>query len=434
MRGDFRRPVLSEILTLIDNRTSKEYEIEIHDGNIRAKDLRQIKVNDDDFGMMSYDPSFENTASCKSSVTFIDGDEGILRYRGYPIEQLAESSSQLEVSKLLIDGELPSEQELSRWVLDIKANNSVPEDINNIIKAFPVSAHAMGALTSLEAALSTFYPNSKDIADDKENYLSICRLVAQVPILAANFFRHTQGLSIVPPDNSLDYAENFLNMMFEGDNKKLHPDLVKAMDTLLILHADHEQNCSASVMRNVGSSEPDPFSAVSAATAALYGPLHGGANEAVLQMLTEIGSVENIPSFIEKVKKKEVKLMGFGHRVYKAYDPRAKYLKLAADKVFNVTGTNPLLDIALELESIALSEDYFVARNLYPNVDFYSGLIYESMGIPKDMFTVLFTIGRTPGWLAQWKELLSDKEQKIARPRQVYTGYDSRDYVSIDKR
>jgi len=425
---------LSEVLTITDSRTNKEYKVEIHDGNIRAKDLRQIKVNEEEFGMMSYDPSFENTASCKSSVTYIDGDAGILRYRGYPIEQLAESSSQLEVSKLLIDGELPSKEELSKWISDVKEHNSVPEEINNIIKAFPVSSHAMGALTSLEAALSTFYPNSKNITDEDENYRSICRLMAQVPILAANFYRHSQGLSFIAPDNSLDYSENFLNMMFEGDNKKMHPDLVSAMDTLLILHADHEQNCSASVMRNVGSSEPDPFSAVSAATAALYGPLHGGANEAVLQMLTEIGSVENIPAFMDKVKKKEVKLMGFGHRVYKAYDPRAKYLKEAAYKVFNVTGTNPLLDIALELESIALNEDYFVARNLYPNVDFYSGLIYESMGIPKDMFTVLFTIGRTPGWLAQWKELLADKDQKIARPRQVYTGYDSRDYVNMESR
>ena len=425
---------MSEILTINDSRTNKEYKIEIHDGNIRAKDLRQIKVNEDEFGMMSYDPSFENTASCKSSVTYIDGDEGILRYRGYPIEQLAESSSQLEVSKLLIDGELPNNEELKKWVADVKEHNSVPADINNIIKAFPQNSHAMGALTSLEAALSTFYPESKNIDDADENYRSMCRLIAQVPILAANFYRHSQGLDFINPDDSLDYAENFLNMMFHGDEKKMHPDLVSAMDTLLILHADHEQNCSASVMRNVGSSEPDPFSAVSAATAALYGPLHGGANEAVLQMLTEIGSVENIPAFIEKVKKKEVKLMGFGHRVYKAYDPRAKYLKEAADKVFSVTGTNPLLDIALELESIALSEDYFVDRNLYPNVDFYSGLIYESMGIPKDMFTVLFTIGRTPGWLAQWKELLEDKDQKIARPRQVYTGYDSRDYIKLDKR
>ena len=425
---------MSEVLTITDSRTNKEYKLDIQDGNIRAKDLRQIKVNEDEFGMMSYDPSFENTASCKSSVTYIDGDQGILRYRGYPIEQLAENSNQLEVSKLLIDGELPSKDELSKWISDIKEYNSVPTEINDIIKAFPKSAHAMGALTSLEAALSTFYPESKNIADEEENYRSICRLVAQVPILAANFYRHTQGLDIVDPDNSLDYAGNFLNMMFQGDDKKLHPDLVSAMDTLLILHADHEQNCSASVMRNVGSSEPDPFSAVSAATAALYGPLHGGANEAVLQMLTEIGSVDKIPNFIEQVKKKEVKLMGFGHRVYKAYDPRAKYLKEAADKVFSVTGTNPLLDIALELESIALSEDYFKARNLYPNVDFYSGLIYESMGIPKDMFTVLFTIGRTPGWLAQWKELLADKDQKIARPRQVYTGYDSRDYIGLDKR
>ena len=424
-----------DILNITDSRTGKSYELEINDGNIRARDLRQIKVNDDEFGMMSYDPSFENTASCKSSVTFIDGDKGILRYRGYPIEQLAEKSSQLEVSKLLIDGELPNKSELDKWVSDIKSFNSVPNEIAKIITSFPESSHPMGVLISSIAALSTFYPNSKEITDDQENYENICRLIAQVPILAAYIYRHSQGLKIVPPDNSLSYSENFLNMLFDGDKNKLNPEIISAMDALFILHADHEQNCSASVMRNTGSSEPDPYSAVAAATAALYGPLHGGANEAVLDMLSnEIKSVENIPDFLDKVQKKEALLMGFGHRVYKSYDPRAKYIKKAADNVFEKTGTNPLLDIALKLESIALSEDYFIQRNLYPNVDFYSGLIYQSMGIPSPMFTVLFTIGRTPGWLAQWKEFLNDKDQKIARPRQIYTGYDSRDYQDLESR
>ena len=424
-----------DILNITDSRTGKSYELEINDGNIRARDLRQIKVNDDEFGMMSYDPSFENTASCKSSVTYIDGDKGLLRYRGYPIEQLAEKSSQLEVSKLLIDGELPNKSELDKWVSDIKSFNSVPNEIEKIITSFPESSHPMGVLISSIAALSTFYPNSKEIADDKENYENICRLIAQVPILAAYIYRHSQGLKIVPPDNSLSYSENFLNMLFDGDENKLNPEIINAMDALFILHADHEQNCSASVMRNAGSSEPDPYSAVAAATAALYGPLHGGANEAVLDMLSnEIKSVENIPDFLDKVQKKEALLMGFGHRVYKSYDPRAKYIKKAADSVFEKTGTNPLLDIALKLESIALSEDYFIQRNLYPNVDFYSGLIYQSMGIPSPMFTVLFTIGRTPGWLAQWKEFLNDKDQKIARPRQIYTGYDSRDYQDLESR
>ena len=424
-----------DILNITDSRTGKSYELEINDGNIRARDLRQIKVNDDEFGMMSYDPSFENTASCKSSVTFIDGDKGILRYRGYPIEQLAEKSSQLEVSKLLIDGELPNKSELDKWVSDIKSFNSVPNEIAKIITSFPESSHPMGVLISSIAALSTFYPNSKEITDDEENYENICRLIAQVPILAAYIYRHSQGLKIVPPDNSLSYSENFLNMLFDGDENKLNPEIINAMDALFILHADHEQICSASVMRNTGSSEPDPYSAVAAATAALYGPLHGGANEAVLDMLSnEIKSVENIPDFLDKVQKKEALLMGFGHRVYKSYDPRAKYIKKAADNVFEKTGTNPLLDIALKLESIALSEDYFIQRNLYPNVDFYSGLIYQSMGIPSPMFTVLFTIGRTPGWLAQWKEFLNDKDQKIARPRQIYTGYDSRDYQDLESR
>ncbi len=422
-------------LSITDNRTGKSYEIDIDDGNIRAKQLRQIKVNDDEFGMMSYDPSYENTASCKSSVTYIDGDNGILRYRGYPIEQLAENSSQLEVSKLLIDGELPKKDDLDKFISDIKEFNQLPSGMEAIIKSFPKNSHPMGVLVSTIAALGTFYPDSKNIQSEEENYKNICRLIAQVPILAAYFYRHSQGLEIVQPDNSLSYSQNFLNMLFEGDDKKLNPDLVDAMDTLLILHADHEQNCSASVMRGTGSSESDPYSSVSAAAAALYGPLHGGANEAVLEMLSkEIKTVENIPSFLESVQKKEALLMGFGHRVYKSYDPRAKYLKIAADKVFEITGTNPLLDIALKLESIALSEDYFKARNLYPNVDFYSGLIYESMGIPTPMFTVLFAVGRTPGWLAQWKEFLNDKDQKIARPRQVYTGYDSRDYLALESR
>ena len=422
-------------LSITDNRTGKSYEIDIDDGNIRAKQLRQIKVNDDEFGMMSYDPSYENTASCKSSVTYIDGDNGILRYRGYPIEQLAENSSQLEVSKLLIDGELPSKADLDKFISDIKEFNELPSGMESIIKSFPKDSHPMGVLVSTIAALGTFYPESKNIQSEEENYKNICRLIAQVPILAAYFYRHSQGLEIVQPDNSLSYSQNFLNMLFKGDDKKLNPDLVDAMDTLLILHADHEQNCSASVMRGTGSSESDPYSSVAAAAAALYGPLHGGANEAVLEMLSkEIKTVENIPSFLESVQKKEALLMGFGHRVYKSYDPRAKYLKIAADKVFEITGTNPLLDIALKLESIALSEDYFKARNLYPNVDFYSGLIYESMGIPTPMFTVLFAVGRTPGWLAQWKEFLNDKDQKIARPRQVYTGYDSRDYLPLESR
>ena len=422
-------------LSITDNRTGKSYEIDIDGGNIRAKHLRQIKVNDDEFGMMSYDPSYENTASCKSSVTYIDGDNGILRYRGYPIEQLAENSSQLEVSKLLIDGELPKKDDLDKFISDIKEFNQLPSGMEAIIKSFPKNSHPMGVLVSTIAALGTFYPDSKNIQSEEENYKNICRLIAQVPILAAYFYRHSQGLEIVQPDNSLSYSQNFLNMLFEGDDKKLNPDLVDAMDTLLILHADHEQNCSASVMRGTGSSESDPYSSVAAAAAALYGPLHGGANEAVLEMLSkEIKTVENIPSFLESVQNKEALLMGFGHRVYKSYDPRAKYLKIAADKVFKITGTNPLLDIALKLESIALSEDYFKARNLYPNVDFYSGLIYESMGIPTPMFTVLFAVGRTPGWLAQWKEFLNDKDQKIARPRQVYTGYDSRDYLVIESR
>ena len=429
-----RHKLAKNTLTLIDNRVDKTYEIEIESATIRAKDLRQIKVTEDEFGMMSYDPSFENTASCKSGITFIDGDKGILRYRGYPIEQLAESSNQLEVSKLLIDGELPNEKEFRKWQLDIQSNNVVPEPIKDIIQAFPKNAHPMGTLISLVAALSTFYPEAKNITNDKENYLNICRLIAQVPILAAYFYRHSQNLTLIPPDNSLSYAENLLNMMFDGDEKKLHPNIVDAMDKLLILHADHEQNCSASVMRNVGSSEPDPYSSVSAAASALYGPLHGGANEAVLEMLGHIQTADNIRSFLDKVQNKEVKLMGFGHRVYKAYDPRAKCIKKAADSVFAITGTNPLLDIALQLESIALSEEYFIARNLYPNVDFYSGLIYQSMGIPTEMFTVLFAIGRTPGWLAQWKELLSDDEQKIARPRQIYTGYGSRNYIDVSKR
>jgi citrate synthase len=427
--------VSKDSLSITDNRTGKSYEIDIDGGNIRAKQLRQIKVNDDEFGMMSYDPSYENTASCKSSVTYIDGDNGILRYRGYPIEQLAENSSQLEVSKLLIDGELPKKNDLDKFISDIKEFNHLPSGMEAIIKSFPKNSHPMGVLVSTIAALGTFYPDSKNIQSEEENYKNICRLIAQVPILAAYFYRHSQGLEIVQPDNSLSYSQNFLNMLFEGDDKKLNPDLVDAMDTLLILHADHEQNCSASVMRGTGSSESDPYSSVAAAAAALYGPLHGGANEAVLEMLSkEIKTVENIPSFLESVQKKEALLMGFGHRVYKSYDPRAKYLKIAADKVFEITGTNPLLDIALKLESIALSEDYFSARNLYPNVDFYSGLIYESMGIPTPMFTVLFAVGRTPGWLAQWKEFLNDKDQKIARPRQVYTGYDSRDYLALESR
>lgn len=425
-----------DTLTIKDNRTGKEYELPITNDTIKAMDLRQIKVKDDDFGMMSYDPAFGNTASCTSRVTFIDGENGILRYRGYPIEQLAEKSSFLEVAYLLIHGELPNKSELNAWEHDITHHTYINESIKKLMDGYRYDAHPMGMLLGTVGALSTFYPNAKDIFDKDIQKLEIRRLIAKVPTIAAFSYRHIMGFPFVYPDNDLSYAGNFLNMMFKMTETKYEPNpaIERAIDVLFILHADHEQNCSASAMRNVGSSQPDPYSATAAAIAALYGPLHGGANEAVLEMLAEIGSKDRIPQFIERAKKGEFRLMGFGHRVYKAYDPRAKIIKDIAHDVFEVTGVNPYLEIALELEKIALEDEYFVKRRLYPNVDFYSGLIYQSMGLPTSMFTVLFAIARTAGWLAQWLEFLNDPESRIARPRQVYLGEGERKYVPMSKR
>ncbi len=423
-------------LSVKDNRTGKTYELAIDNDTIKATDLRQIKVKDEDFGMMSYDPAFGNTASCKSKVTFIDGEKGILRYRGYPIEDLAKKSNFLEVAYLLIHGELPSKSEYESWVHDITHHTYVHENIRKLMDGFRYDAHPMGMLLSTVGALSTFYPGAKDIFDTDVQKLEIRRLIAKAPTIAGFSYRHTMGLPYVYPDNELSYAGNFLSMMFKMTETKYEPNpaIEKAIDVLFILHADHEQNCSASAMRNVASSHPDPYSAAAAAIAALYGPLHGGANEAVLEMLAEIGSIDKIPQYIERAKKGEFRLMGFGHRVYKAYDPRAAIIKDIAHDVFEVTGKNPLLDIALELERIALEDDYFVRRRLYPNVDFYSGLIYQSIGLPTSMFTVLFAIARMSGWLAQWLELLNDPETRIARPRQVYLGEENRKYVAMSRR
>jgi citrate synthase len=428
--------VAKDTLSITDNRTGKTYELPVENDTIRAMDLRQIKVNDDDFGMMSYDPAFGNTASCISKVTYIDGDNGVLMYRGYPIEQLAEKSNYLEVAYLLLNGELPTKKEYDDWVYNIIHHTIIHENIKKFMDGFRYDAHPMGMLLGTVGALSTFYPEAKDIFNKEVRDIQVHRLIAKMPTMAAFAYRHTQGMPYAYPDNDLSYAGNFLNMMFKMTELKYEPDPVieKAVDILFILHADHEQNCSASAMRNVGSSLPDPYSATAAAIAGLYGPLHGGANEGVLQMLKEIGSVKNIPEYIKRAKAGEFRLMGFGHRVYKSYDPRAKIIKKAAYDVFEVKGKNPLLDIALELERIALEDDYFVERKLYPNVDFYSGLIYQSMGIPVDMFTVLFAIARTSGWLAQWIELLEDPERRIARPRQVYLGEKGRKYVPISKR
>ncbi len=425
-----------DTLTVTDNRTGKTYELPIENDTIRAIDLRQIRVNDGDFGMMSYDPAFGNTASCKSRVTFIDGEKGILRYRGYPIEQLAKKSNFLEVAYLLIHGELPSESQYGDWVHDITHHTFIHENIKKFMDGFRYDAHPMGMLLATVGALSTFYPRAKDIFDTDVQKLETRRLIAKMPTIAGFSYRQIMGLPYVYPDNDLSYAGNFLSMMFKMTEGKYKPNpaIERAIDVLFILHADHEQNCSASAMRNVGSSQPDPYSTAAAAIAALYGPLHGGANEAVLEMLAEIGSVDKIPQYIERAKKGEFRLMGFGHRVYKAYDPRAAIIKDIAHDVFEVTGKNPLLDIALELEKIALEDDYFVRRKLYPNVDFYSGLIYQSIGLPTSMFTVLFAIARMSGWLAQWLELLGDSETRIARPRQVYLGEDERDYVAMSKR
>jgi citrate synthase len=428
--------VPKDTLTITDNRTGTQYEVPIQDGTIRAADLRQIKSGADDFGLMSYDPAYMNTASCRSAIGYIDGDKGILRYCGYPIEQLAEKSTFLETAYLLLHGELPQAADLDTWVFNITHHTMLHENVKKFIDGFHHDAHPMGMFVSTVAALSTFYPDAKRIADETSRTNQIFRLIAKTPTLAAYAHRHSVGMAYAYPDNDLSYTGNFLNMMFKATEVKYdpHPVLEKALDVLFILHADHEQNCSTSVMRGVGSSHADPYSCMAAAAAALYGPLHGGANEEVLRMLREIGSKASIPAYIDRVKQGQVRLMGFGHRIYKNYDPRATIIKRVADQVFDVTGKNPLIDIALELERIALQDDYFVSRKLYPNVDFYSGIIYEAMKLPVDMFPVLFAIGRTPGWLAQWQEMLLDKEQKIARPRQVYIGAPKRDYVPIEKR
>jgi citrate synthase len=423
-------------LTITDNRTGKTYDLPVSEGTIKATDLRQIKTSEDDFGLMTYDPAFMNTASCRSSITFIDGDKGILEYRGYPIEQLAEGSTYLETAFLLIYGHLPAKKELETWTHHITHHTILNENIKTLLDSFRYDAHPMGMLISTVAALSTFYPEAKDISDPEVREKQIFRLIAKVITLAAFSYRHRIGMPYAYPDNDLSYTANFLNMMFKMTETKYKADttLCRALEVLFILHADHEQNCSTSVMRSIGSSHVDPYSAVAGAAAALYGPLHGGANEAVIRMLTEIGSTSNIPDFIQRVKGGERKLMGFGHRVYKNYDPRARIIKKVAYEVFDVTGKNPLLDIALELEKIALEDDYFVKRKLYPNVDFYSGLIYQAMKFPLDMFPVLFAIPRVSGWLAQWQEMLEDGDQKIARPRQIYTGEQRREYVPMAKR
>ena len=427
----------NDSLTVRDNRTGREYEIDIQDGDvINAMDLRQIKVNDDDFGMMSYDPAFSNTASTRSSITFIDGGKGILQYRGYPIEQLADRSSFLEVAYLILKGELPTQAELDGFVQNITHHTYVHENFRRLMHGFRYDAHAMSMVISGVAALNTFYPDGNDVRDAYNRWLQIQRLVAKMPTLAAYAYRHHRGLPAVYPENELSYTANFLNMLFRIGGREYTPNpvLERALDVLFILHADHEQNCSATTMRVIGSAEADPYSSLAGAMGALFGPLHGGANEAVLRMLKRIGSMDNIPAFMEGVKNRKERLMGFGHRVYKAYDPRASIIKRTADEVFEVTGRNPLLDIALELEKIALEDDFFVSRNLYPNVDFYSGLIYQSLGFPVEMFPVLFAIPRTAGWLAQWEEMLEDKEQRIARPRQIFTGSAKRDFVAIEDR
>ncbi len=425
----------SDTLTIVDNRTGKQYEIPIQNGAIKATDLYQIRITEDD-GLVSYDPGFMNTASCQSKITYIDGDRGILRYRGYPIEQIAEKSTYLETAYLILYGELPTQSQLDDWSHNITFHSIIHENIKKLIDGFHHDAHPMGILVSTVGALSTFYPDAKKIFDVKSRREQTYRLISKMPTLAAFAYRHSLGLPYSYPDNDLSYTGNFLNMLFKMTELKYEPNpvLERALDILFILHADHEQNCSTNAMRGVGSSQSDPYSSVAAAAAALYGPLHGGANEAVLRMLMEIGSKDKVPEFIKKVKGGEGRLMGFGHRVYKNYDPRAKIIKQVADEVFEVKGRNPLLDIALELERIALEDGYFIKRKLYPNVDFYSGLIYQSMGLPMDMFPVLFAIPRTSGWIAQWEEMLTDQDQKLARPKQVYLGAPERDYVPMDKR
>jgi citrate synthase len=425
-----------ETLTVIDNRTGTRYEVPIEDGTIRATDLRKIKTDEDDFGLMTYDPAYMATASCRSAVTYIDGERGILEYRGYPIEQLAEKSSYLEVSYLLIHGRLPDQRQLDEWTHHVTTHTFVHENIKEFMQGFRYDAHPMGMLLASVGALSTFYPEANAIKDERLRYIQVCRLIAKMPTLAAFSYRHNRGLPYVYPDNDLSYAGNFLSMIFKMTETRYKPDprLEHALDVLFILHADHEQNCSTSAVRSVGSSQVDPYSAIAAGVAALYGPLHGGANEAVLRMLGRIETTDNVPGFIEGVKSGKEKLMGFGHRVYKNFDPRARIIKQAAEDVFDAMGKNPLLDIATELEKIALEDEYFVSRKLYPNVDFYSGLIYEALGMPVEMFPVLFAIPRMSGWLAQWQEMIDDKDQKIARPRQIYLGHDRREYLPIAKR
>jgi citrate synthase len=427
---------MADTLSVTDNRTGQSYEIEITDGTVRAMDFRQIKVDEDDFGLMTYDPAFTNTASTRSAITFIDGDKGILEYRGYPIEQLAEQSTYLEVAYLLVNGELPTSDQLAEWTHQLTIHTFVHENVKEFVGGFRHDAHPMGMLLGSVGALSTFYPDANEIQDPENRYIQTIRLIAKMPTLAAFAYRHIMGMPYVYPDNDLKYPGNFLSMMYKMTELKYEPDprLERALDILFILHADHEQNCSTNAVRSVGSSQVDPYSAVAAGVAALYGPLHGGANEAVLRMLSRIESTDNVKDFIKGVKDGNERLMGFGHRVYKNFDPRATIIKKAVDDVFEVTGKNPLLDIATELEKIALEDDYFIERKLYPNVDFYSGLIYEALGLPVSMFPVMFAIPRTSGWIAQWLELVVDKEQKIARPRQIYTGERRRDYVAIGDR
>ena len=427
---------MADTLTITDNRTGKQYEIPVTDGTIRAIDLRQIKVDPAEFGLMTYDPAFLNTAACRSAITFIDGGKGILRYRGYPIEQLAERSTFIETAYLLLHGELPTEPELAEWRTALSAHVMLHENIKKFMEGFRYDAHPMGIFLSSVGALSTFYPDAKVVGNPASRRTQTLRLIAKVPSIAAYAYRHSVGLPYVDPDSQLSYTGNFLNMLFKRTEPVYRPNpvLERALDVLFILHADHEQNCSTSAMRNIGSSSADPYSSLAGAAAALSGPLHGGANEAVLRMLNKIGSVDHVPAFVKSVKDGEGRLMGFGHRVYKSYDPRAKVIKATADEVFDVTGRNPLLDVALELERIALQDDYFVTRKLYPNVDFYSGLIYQAMGFDPAMFPVLFAIGRTAGWIAQWEELVNDDTRKIARPRQIYIGASQRDYVPLADR
>jgi citrate synthase len=426
----------AESLSVTDNRSGQSYELEITDGTIRAMDLRQIKVSEKDFGLMSYDPAFTNTASCRSAITFIDGEAGILQHRGIPIEQLCERSSYLEVAYLLVFGELPTQPQLERWVFDVTHHTFVHEDIKQFLQGFRYDAHPMGMLLAGVGALSTFYPDAKQIDDPQERYMAAIRLIAKVPTLAAFAYRHNMGLPYVYPDNDLSYPGNFLSMMFKKTEPQYEPDprLERALDVLFILHADHEQNCSTNAVRGVGSSQVDPYSAVAAGVAALYGPLHGGANEAVLRMLRRIETPENVPDFLERVKNREERLMGFGHRVYKNYDPRARIIEQHMEEVFEATEYNPLVEIARELEKRALDDEYFTSRKLYPNVDYYSGIIYEALQIPTEMFTVIFAIPRTSGWVSQWMEMNDDSEQKIARPRQIYVGERDRDYVAISER